>query len=545
MKVKLIITAMLFYCVSDFAQVQMTNGPELDNNRDIRMNRMLGGDDNSFYSYKIRSKGKGTSFYIEKYDKKTLKSEFSKEVNLEDEKNTKIEDVEYSSGNVYIFRKVFDEAGGKATLFFQTVSSQGVVSEQLKEVVTYQTDHAVFADFDIYPNPSQTKFLIKASHKASKDGEYKTDFICLDGVGIKKTWTKSVNQKLNSGSNAALSSVIGMMTGFNIDFQDAGFVGLYFDDSDNFYYGYTIELKNSTKDERRYRLNIATMESAATSPKNLELTFDDDYWVRDIEFMKNNNEIVVGGYIKDVVERKGRDLTRVGIFSFKINLATNTIASKAINFFDDNMLTALESNPRRSKFFKYKLDYILPVGDATYYVGEQYNETMARNTSMGIPMTTWSYEYMDIIIAKLNKDGKFEWIKNVPLRQAYSLMNFKHIFKVYFAVATEKNLYILNDDHPKNIERYEKADFEPKDLKTIRGIHGTNFVCNTVSLKDGKISRQVIMENKTYCFAPIQETKPSLVPPEDTEIFVKGKDNTIYIYTEDMARDRFATIKFD
>jgi hypothetical protein len=31
-----------------FSQAIMTNGPELDNDRDSKMNRMLKGDDNSF-----------------------------------------------------------------------------------------------------------------------------------------------------------------------------------------------------------------------------------------------------------------------------------------------------------------------------------------------------------------------------------------------------------------------------------------------------------------------------------------------------------------
>jgi hypothetical protein len=121
-----------------------------------------------------------------------------------------------------------------------------------------------------------------------------------------------------------------------------------------------------------------------------------------------------------------------------------------------------------------------------------------------------------------------------------------HVFKQYIALATSKNLYILNDDHPKNIERYAKADFEPSDLKTVRGIHGSNFVCNVMSLADGKVTnRVVLMKNEDYCFAPIQERNPQFIPPSDCEIFVQGKNNEIYIYTEDRGRDRFATIKFD
>ena len=82
----------------------------------------------------------------------------------------------------------------------------------------------------------------------------------------------------------------------------------------------------------------------------------------------------MGGFIKDVIERKGRDLVKCGIFSFKVNLSTNTVAAKTFKFFDDQMLMALESNARRSKYFKYKLDYILPVGDATYMLE---NNTMS------------------------------------------------------------------------------------------------------------------------------------------------------------------------
>jgi hypothetical protein len=191
------------------------------------------------------------------------------------------------------------------------------------------------------------------------------------------------------------------------------------------------------------------------------------------------------------------------------------------------------------------------VGDAVYYVAEQYNEVYVQQQSssgMGGMMSNnyyWRYEYMDVIIGKLNSKGEFEWIKNVPLRIEIPRQNNKHVFKQYIAVATNKNLYILTDDHPKNMERYEKPDFEPRDLKSVVGIHGSNFVSNAVNLGNGKITRSVVHKNEDYCFAPIQEKNPSFMPPSETEIFVKSKDNQIYIYTEDRGRDRFATIKFD
>ncbi len=553
MKLKIFTACLAALSSMSFAQATMTNGPELDNDPDNRMNRVLSGDDNSFYSYRIKTKGKGTSFFVEKYDKKTLKSLFSKEISLGEEGQTKIEDVEYANGNIFIFRRQYDKKADKMTLFFQTVSSAGVVSNDLKEITTVNADHYEFVDFDIYPNPNLTKFLIKSSHKANKADTYKTDFLLMDAVSLKKLWTKTVNQKLHSGGGISAGSIVTNLIfggGIASEAEGVGFLGLLIDNKDNIYWGFNGLAKTATEKEKRYRLHIYTLNAGDQKEKDLELTFDDDYLVNDIEFSKTgDNEIVMGGFIKDVIERKGRDLVKCGIFSFKINLTNNTVAAKTFKFFDDKMLVALESNPRRSKYFKYKLDYILPIGSDVYYVGEQYNEQFIKNNnnSMGSIGSNgnWTYEYMDVIIAKLNAKGEFEWIKNSPLRNEMTIGSIAHVFKQYIAVATTKNLYILNDDHPKNIERYAKADFEPKDLKSVRGIHGSNFVCNTVSLRDGSVTeRQVLMKNEDYCFAPIQERNPQFIPPSDCEIFVPGKDNEIFIYTEDKGKDRFAKIKF-
>jgi hypothetical protein len=54
----------------------------------------------------------------------------------------------------------------------------------------------------------------------------------------------------------------------------------------------------------------------------------------------------------------------------------------------------------------------------------------------------------------------------------------------------------------------------------------------------------VVFENEDYCFAPIQERDPNFIPPSECEIFVPGKKNEIYIYTEDKGKDQFAKLSF-
>lgn len=555
MKLSLFISTLLLFCTTLVtAQVKYQAGPELDNDKDSKVNRMIGGDDNSFYCYRIRSKGRGTSFFVEKYDKKSLTPAFSTEISLEDgDEKTVIENVLFSLGNVYIFRRSYDKKDDKMTMFYQTVSSTGKVSTKLIPIIEITTDHFEYVDFDIYQTPDNAKFLIKACHKPDKSSEYKSDFMLFDVAGgMTKKWTKTVNQRLSNNNN--LQNVLSMFGMGGWVKKDMSFVGLYVDNTENVYYCTLVSAKNSSENEERYKLNMNTLNAGETAVKTVDLKFDDDYEVKDIEFHKgDDNSMVVGGFVKDVIERKGRDLVKVGIFSFKVDLKSNSVAASVTNFFDDTMLKALESNNKKSRYLNYKLDYILPVGDAVYYVGEQYRETQ-RTTSnnygtMGggfgtsSNSTYWEYEYMDVIVAKLNPQGKFEWIKNVPLRNEMR-MNFAHVFKQYIAVATSKNLYILCNDHPKNMARYEKESYEPSDLKSVTAIHGSNFVSNAVDLKTGKIAREVVFENEKYCFAPIQERNRQFMPPSECEIFVPGKNNEVYIYTEDRGQDQFGKIIF-
>ena len=528
---------MLISSVLAIAQVEVTNGPNLENDKDNQMNRLLGGDDNSFYCYRIRSKGRGTSYFVEKYDKASLKPVFSKEIMMEEDRLTKIEDVEYAADNVYIFVRSYDKESKKMSLYYQTVSSNGTVSTKKTELVFVNSDHYEFVDFEIYPNPSKTKFLVKVFHKESKDDSYKTDFLLVGAKDMKKIWSKRVDSKVGAKGGVAFSF-------WGVSDIDTGFIGLFLDDEDNIYYASSYYATNSSDKEKRYKAAVSVIEAKSQEPKTTELTFEEDYLVKDVEFSKTpNGELVVGGFLKDVIERKGRDLVKVGIFSFTINISTAAIVAKTVKMFDDALLAALESSAKKSKYFKYKLDYIFPIGKDVYYVGEQYREEVVTtyNAQTHTTSTRYVYEYMDVIVAKLNAKGEFEWIKNTPLRNNMTL-NYPHVFKQYIAVPTDKAIYILNNEHEKNLEIYAEPDFEPKDLKSMSGIHGSNFVYTSVDAANGKLTHKLIFNNEDYCFAPIQERNPQFMPPTDTEIFVKGKSNDIYIYTEDRGKDRFTKL---
>ena len=151
---------------------------------------------------------------------------------------------------------------------------------------------------------------------------------------------------------------------------------------------------------------------------------------------------------------------------------------------------------------------------------------------------------MDIIVAKLNAKGDFEWISNAPLRNVMR-MPYAHVFKQYIAVTNGSNIFVFRNDHPKNMRLYEERSFDPRDLKSVSGIHGSNFIVSTISTTNGEVKNDLVFENEKYCFAPIQERNPQFVPPSSCEIFVPSGNNEIVLYTEDRGRDRFVKIKFE
>jgi hypothetical protein len=180
MKNRIFLFTLLLISLKYQAQVEVTNGPELPNEKIEKMNRLMEGEDGNFYAYRVRTKGKGTSYFVEKYDKNKMNQIFSKEIIQENDKS-RIEDVMYSGSTVFIFRRDYVKENQHMTLSYQTVSSTGLVAAESKDIVTITSDHYQFIDFDIYQNPARTKFLVKACYKADKGDAWKTDLLLLDG----------------------------------------------------------------------------------------------------------------------------------------------------------------------------------------------------------------------------------------------------------------------------------------------------------------------------------------------------------------------------
>ena len=561
MKSKIFLFPLFASCIMAQAQ-QVTNGPELDNITESTMNRMLDGDNNSFYSLRVKTKGKDAAYYIEKYDKASLKPVFSKDMEIEKDKFTIIQDVEYASDNVYIFIKDYDKGTKGATLSYKTISSSGTVSNKKQEIVFEKAEYYELVDIEIITNPGKTKFLIRISHKEKFTDEYKTDFLLLDSKTMKLLWTKSVKySRINGLMIDDADNVF-----YSVNSSSEPSKGLNMSTSEMMYYGFNPDFafKND-------KLAIGILFANANNESIVMLPFDARYYFSNIKFSKNSdNEIVVGGFIKNAITNGDESEPKIGIFSYAINLTDKSVVRKAVNAFDDKFLGALGVNPKQQYGFKYKLDYVFSIGKETYYVGEQYSDHLSSagngmeeinsggNNSNSIGggnlgytgkqavSDMFIYVYMDVIVAKLNAKGEFEWVKNTPLRTNITVKYFHHIFKQYTALASNNSIYILNNENEKNMEIYSQPSFDPKELKNIKAndATGSNFVYTSVSAKDGLIDHKLLFKNENYSFDTILEEDTHYRVPTDIELGVFGKNGDIFIYTENKKKERFSNIVF-
>lgn len=540
---------LLITAIAQVNTVQVQEGPILRNDVDNKLNRMIDGEEGYFYGYRIRSKGKGTSFFIEKYDKENMKLVFSKPLNLPTEK-TKVQEVIFAGNKVYVIYRTYDKEQELMTLFYTTISRDGTVSQPASEIMARKTDHYEFIDFEIAHDNQRSNIAVKCTHKPNKTTEYATDFVLFDANTEKVKWTKTVTKYLKRTNPWMMRA---SKTGEGI-----GLLGFQLEDNGDIFYAFNEKLNKDDNKDKRYNATVEILLNDKNEPIETKLDLNPEYVIYDLHFSLNDNsELQIVGFFKDVIERKGRDLVDVGLFTYKIDTKTGKILEEATKTFDEKMLFALESDKKKSRYTNYKVDYILHHGDDFYVVGEQYR-VVADQKKSGFNMNSlialsagahpfdvgfnFHYEYMDIIVAKINSHGEFEWVTNSPLRNGTTTSDIRHVFKQYIAHANESGLYLFYNEHQKNAERLKQDDYEPKDLKTQFTIHGSNFVYSKVTY-DGKQEHEIAFENEDFCFAPIQERNIQFLPPEEAEIFVKGNhDEEIIIYLDDRGKGKFAKV---
>jgi hypothetical protein len=296
-------------------------------------------------------------------------------------------------------------------------------------------------------------------------------------------------------------------------------------------------------------LAIYSFKANQDIPLRVEAQFGNDYYANDIMMKKvSATELSVAGYYRDLAPHRGKELIKAGIFNLDINLADNKLKSKMVKPFDDKLLETLSLKGKDdvTRWYRFKMDYMLHTTDGDYYIGEEYNAQPNEDFNPDTHTTTlfWTYKYRDVLVAKLNANGEFEWVENVPLRLNVEL-GFPLVYMQYIAYATPKRVYILADEDPKNDKIMKQKDYDAEDVKEIFEVPNSNFACTSFTSSDGKMEHKVLFNNDKYCFGPLLEKHLQYMPSPSSQLFIPGKANEIIIHTENKGKDRFSKIVFE
>lgn len=565
MKNRIMITALAVLLFSILpiiinAQIEVIEGPEVNNATNTFVNRIIQGDSNNFFTYRLKTKGKGLSCFVEKYEKESMKFLFSKEIKMEQNQYINIENVQYAAGNIFIFISIYDNDKDIMTLSYRTISSLGEVSAENIELMNIKSDDNELIDFDIFQTPDNLKSLVKVSHCATEKDDYNTDFILYDSKNMKQLFSKRVSKNLSGKMYKRTTA------SSKVPAKSPLFYELIMDNDENIYYSY---LDKIGEGDKQYELFLDVLFSKENTPHRVQLDFDKKYQIEDIKLIKNEKkEIVLGGFLKDHENHTGFDLLRAGLACFTVTLENLSVKSSEMLLFDDNILISLDVSARTSQFHHYKMDYIYQIEGNTFFVGEQYvrclmssgpANTVSYTGNADSPVATDSdpaYQYKDVFIAKFNTNYKWDWVKNIPLRIEFKQKD-PHYSSQYIAYATNKNIYILNNDSKGNIKLFEKPKLDVRALRYSTKARGSNFVCREISLNDGSIKHKLVFKNENYCFDPTPSfsdftgpfppysERKYYYPSSDTHVFVTGAKNEIYIKTENSLKSRFLKLHFN
>jgi hypothetical protein len=236
------------------------------------------------------------------------------------------------------------------------------------------------------------------------------------------------------------------------------------------------------------------------------------------------NELVIGGYYSNDFR-----FSVAGTFLFILNARAEGIKAAAFMAFQNEFLLHFMNQKqadRKGTLSDFYLDHLLIGEDDNYYlVGEQYyvTEEIIMDPTTGRQLLERRYNYDDIIVTRVNSDGRIEWSAKVPKRQ-YDLSNNPQ--SSYTCHLVKNALALCFNDHPENTTRL--AETPQGDATSWNGSRG-GIITRVNVTSDGQVHRSTLVNQKELDLLLI----PSVSGKDPYRLpvlgFMGGRDYRFYV----------------
>lgn len=457
------------YLSFSYAQdVSIKQGTEFQAEQNSSFNYYVGNDDSGIYIRRTRYKGKGTSYLLQKLDPKTLKPVYTADFELEPKEEPYT--CQLKKDKILFFTTKYD-GKDKMLLMRELNASNGAMIGSIKQLASLPSDPFGVSgrSFYISFSPDNTKMMIVSEFQWPKKMQEVSAEI-YEYPSYKKLVSKKI---IDSYGQSGISS-------YNYQLDNNG--GIFH------LFNYMIDFEEGIVGRALAHIPYDDQKTTVTT-----LPFD-KLEIQNGTFTFVNDKLVFCGVFKDIVKRKERKegkVKNVGVFSFFIDPATNTIISKGYDYFPEPVKEKLnykdglvEADPAQKY---YSFEEIFTFNDNVYLI-ESHSYTISGNNS------SHSYE-RELIVSKFNKTGKMEWMKVIPKFTADNLNSFNYL-------VNNNKVYLFYCEHPKNLEESTVTDYNARKYHDIKNYNGSELVCTTFD-EAGNLSRKELFRNEGWCYDPI------------------------------------------
>ncbi|GAL87486.1 hypothetical protein MYP_4716 [Sporocytophaga myxococcoides] len=441
--------------------------------RTAKYKGILGADDDLFYVLKIKTLGKGTKYYVEAYNKNNFAQKFSVNLELDGIDGAETDPAHFQvnsyamNGKVYVFFGAYYGKEKEKMLLSISVDKNGVLSKE-KEIMRTFVEDPETSFFHLSLSPDRKKVALINEIRLRKAPQHVSVLIC-DANTLEPLNNFTLPKEYGRGGIYSGNYVI--------------------DNSGNFYFSF-----NYLTSSDKVGLALGSIPFKSKGMKAIELNLSSQKEMHNgvLKINSFDNTISINGMFKDEVikEKKPKQLVerKVGIFTYKIDMEKFAIISSFETYLSKEVYISLSYMNIVTPFLPgdklYTADDILFTENASYFIAS-VSYTVKSNTTYNVSD--------EIIVTKINPEGKIEWMKTIPKSTSDKAIS-------YNSVVFNDDVYFLFLEHPKNA-KFDYKEYVGGTYEPIRKLDGANVVCYSLS-KSGQLNKTFLYENKDFSFYP-------------------------------------------
>lgn len=523
-----------------FSQNDISLGEDYNPAKEKYLINVIGGDKDGVYSLRQRTKGRGDSLFIEKFSYPDFKQIFSRGIPLAKiggvflMKEAYLEEFtirsKYFDHHIYLFITSYNpEYAALKCLKFNSNGEQ--IGEPMEIAKTNGKVSGYFQlTFDIDYSPNQEYVLFTTYYnpivqmdsgnpfKSAKNKAYESRQNINISVDVYKTsdlqkvYSKTIKEYVKNNEDNSLYS----------HFQ--------IDNSANLSFAIAYQNKEKGKGDEITGIDCGLVRKTDGYIKKYNLPIPDGkktlkaFKVSSLE----GDDVIAFGYLGDET-KKNKDKTDLSYFYKHIN--TTSLDSKfgLLGEVDETLQQKLTYDIPGMTYMKWpgnKRIYIKDIVtlNKNYYVIAEHHYISNYN-----PV---SEKALEIIVTKINEQGKIEWTKILP-RYSNSTMSASmyDLFGGFEYIAVKDKLSFIYLDNPANLTDVDPYNFNTLTMGITSRIKDSNILKIDLD-ENGKISRKYLFSNSTFGW------KPSIKP-----IFINKNELLMFFKFENT--ERFGIYKFE